>query len=115
MNDLGSKTRILVVTQSNTAALNVQRRLACFGLPSIRVGPGLKSTDLMEQEHFVSLFKPDELEALHLANDGEHVPDLHKTTMALQQRAADEVDIVVMTCIASGNANFLWNRAFQRV
>jgi hypothetical protein len=122
------KCRVLVVTQSNVAALNIHERLQEFGIDAVRVGFGMVAEELVSQEHFVSLFTPDELKPLYemildsptrsssrraRVNSGEE-PALYTQSLLLQ-KAVKRATVVVMTCISSGNATLLSGSTFHRV
>jgi len=110
--------RVLVVTQSNVAASNIQQRLAEFGLPAVRVGLQLKPDELLSQKYFVSLFEPWELQPLHDICYGGRADPLPLSANALSsmmQKAVKKAPVVVMTCISSGNMGLLGQCKFQRV
>jgi superfamily I DNA and/or RNA helicase len=105
--------RILVVTQSNAAALNIQDRLQHFGQPSVRVGMQIPPEELLSQPHFKTLLEPEELKQLKDAaarQDEAHTP----VPLRLLQKAAEMSQVVVMTCISSGNTSLLTTH-FHRV
>merc|ERR1712048_786032 len=120
-------TRVLVVTQSNVAAMNIYERLEQFGIAAVRVGFGMSPYELLSQRYFVSLFDDEDLEPLNAAVDNS---PLH-SRKSMQQDAQDAVPfwaiasllqkatrlspVVVMTCISSGNASLLNQSTFNRV
>ncbi|CAK0792129.1 unnamed protein product, partial [Prorocentrum cordatum] len=105
--------RILVVTQSNAAALNIQERLQKFGLPSVRVGMQIPPEELLSQPHFQELLDAKELKPLRDAAARQE--EVHASvTIPLLQKAAKLSQVVVMTCISSGNMSLI-NSSFHRV
>jgi len=108
------RCRVLVVTQSNAAALNIHQRLEAFGLPSVRVGTHMKPEEILQQRFFLTLFEPWDMQPLREAVATGEVPP--PTVIAtLCQKAAKRSPVVVMTCISSGNAGLLGGCFFQRV
>jgi len=110
--------RVLVVTQSNVAALNIQERLKTCNVPSVRVGPALTAIDLLAQEDFLSLFEDRELEKLRNEAEACHSEDsrrMKQLLMAFQRRATESCQVVVVTCISAGNYNLFPESRFCRV
>lgn len=106
--------RILVVTQSNAAALNIHERLEKFNLPSVRIGMQMKPDDLLGQRHFQTFFDAKE-ELQPLRDAAARDDEIHTSvSIPLLQKAARLSQIVVMTCISSGNMSLI-NSSFQRV
>lgn len=110
----GGAKRVLVVTQSNVAALNIQERLVTLGVSCVRVGSSMSSDEMLAQQSFTQLFDEQTLEPLVEAGQRQ-VPLKQFVLMPLLRQAVERVPVVVMTCIASGNGNLLRGCRFCRV
>lgn len=117
-----SRVRVLAVTQSNAAALNLHRRLELFGVAAARVGTTLTPSEVLEQHLVGSLRERDELQEELLVLDratgrsvGSDALSTSATTtvnhaqFAVMHRLAREADAIVMTCASSGNRGLLRN------
>lgn len=107
--------RVLVVTQSNAAALNIQERLEHFGLPSVRVGMQLRADELLSQRYIQTLCEDQEIENLRRAAAASDDGEARVLMQPMLQRASKRAPIVVMTCISSGNMSLLGQCNFARV
>lgn len=117
---VGAGCRVLVVTQSNTAAENILDRLTHFGLCAVRLGLGMSAQDLYGQEYFRSLLDPRDRtmleEAINPQERGEGSPRLPSWHLqSMLYKVAKQAPVVVMTCISSGNTSLLKDISFHRV
>lgn len=107
------QVRVLVVTQSNVAAFNIQERLSQFGLESVRIGMGMPPQELLSQPFFCMHFEQKELSSLREVDQSYPAPGW--VVQPFLHRAAKKARVVVMTCISSGNAGMLNGCNFHRV
>jgi len=103
---------VLVVTQSNAAASNIQERMDVFGVPCVRVGMHMQSEEFLSQRFFRSLCEEKEIADLEGAYDE---PTRRAILSPLLQKVVKKAPVVVMTCISSGNMGLLGQVRFSRV
>jgi len=109
--DRVGRCRVLVVTQSNVAALNIHQRLESFGIESVRVGQ-LRAEEILQQRFFGSM-EPVHTDFLREAVARSEAPPLRQV-LRLFGKAVASASVVVMTCISSGN-DITRGCHFQRV
>ena len=104
--------KILVVTQSNVAAINALKTMEAIGVKRcVRLGAALKGQELLEQRFFTIYFEKEQLDAV--------LPDqeLPPSCGWMLKKVAKEALVIVMTCISSGNwyGSFLKGIRFNKV
>lgn len=116
--NLPEKERILCVTQSHAAAMNLHNRLESFGVAVARVGTTLTPTEVVQQSIFQKVKDywgedDDEVSFMEIASQAgdftgvERSKDLQKNQFAVMRRMVLMSNVAVMTLASSGNAGLL--------
>lgn len=113
--------RVLAVTQSHAAAINLHKRLEAFGVEAARVGTTLRATEVVQQAVFQSVKQswPDDEDVKLVVKTSEsdenrqrfldvkRHKELQQSQFAVMRKMARFARVVVMTNASSGNAGLL--------
>ncbi|CAK9088365.1 unnamed protein product [Durusdinium trenchii] len=116
--------RVLCVTQSHAAAMNLHKRLEFFGVPAARVGTTLTPKEIVEQKIFQDVkerWGADEDEVVFM-EDASQVPDytgmerskdLQKSQFTVMRRMVMISKVAVLTLASSGNQGLCGMGGFE--